>query len=244
MKFIPFTLKSNETMIAIETAWQDLLGLFYPHLCPACFTRQPPRGELLCTDCLFHLPKTNYHQHLENPFTERFWGRLSIKTGAALFHFTKGSNAQRLIHQLKYKGRKDIGSRLGEWYGHYLKETDHWDVEVIVPVPLHPKKQWLRGYNQSAAIGEGLAKSMEIPHLPNGLVRVTHSETQTRKSRLERLGNVMNNFAVSQAEALAGRHVLLVDDVMTTGATLEACGSKILEVEKTRLSLLTLAIAG
>lgn len=230
-------------MTAVHTAWHNLLGLFYPHLCPACRTSQPPHGELLCAHCLFHLPRTNYHLQVQNPFTERFWGRLPIETGAALFHFTKGSKTQQLIHQLKYKGRKDIGLRLGESYGHYLREIGHWRVEVIVPVPLHPKKLWTRGYNQSAAIGEGLAKSMKIPHLPDGLTRVTHSETQTRKSRMERLGNVMNNFAVGQPEALTGRHILLVDDVMTTGATMEACGLKILELENTRLSLLTLAVA-
>jgi len=225
--------------------WQDLLGLFYPHLCPACWSLQPPRGELLCTKCSFHLPQTNYHLKVQNPFTERFWGRLPIETGAALFHFNKGSKTQRLIHQLKYKGRKDIGFRLGERYGHYLNQASHFQgIERVVPVPLHPKKLWLRGYNQSEAISEGLSKSMNIPHLPHCLQRVNHAETQTRKSRMERMNNVLNNFVVSQPGEMAGRHILLVDDVMTTGATLEACGLKILALENTRLSLLTLAIAG
>lgn len=232
-------------MSALKTIFQDLLDLFYPCLCPACMKNSPPRRELLCTNCLFYLPKTNYHLTIENPFTERFWGRLPIQTGAALFHFTKGGKTQRLIHHLKYKGRKDIGLWLGEWYGRRLLEAPHFlESDCIVPVPLHPKKQWKRGYNQSAAIGDGLARSMKIPHLPNGLKRITHAATQTHKSRMERLGNVVNNFAVAQTEDLRGRHILLVDDVMTTGATLEACGSKILELERTRLSLLTLAIAG
>lgn len=232
-------------MLAIDILWQDLLGLFYPYLCPACLAAPPPRGELLCTGCQYRLPRTNYHLQKENPFTERFWGRLPIETGAALFHFTKGSKTQRLIHQLKYKGRQDVGRRLGEWYGSYLIETEHFrKIECIVPVPLHPRKLWSRGYNQSATIGEGLAKSMGVSHFPNGLRRVQHAETQTKKSRMERLGNVQNNFAVNEPESLTGRHVLLVDDVMTTGATLEACGQKILALNNaTRLSMLTLAIA-
>jgi ComF family protein len=245
VNFIPFTFANSLFMIAIQTYWQDLLGLFYPHLCPACWLNQPPQGELLCTKCSFHLPQTNYHLEAQNPFTERFWGRLPLETGAALFHFNKGGKTQRLIHQLKYKGRKDIGIRLGERYGHYLNKVSHFqEIERIIPVPLHPKKLWLRGYNQSAAITEGLSQSMGIPHLPHGLQRVNHAETQTRKSRMERMNNVLNNFVVNQPGEIAGCHVLLVDDVMTTGATLEACGQKILELENTRLSLLTLAIAG
>ena len=232
-------------MEKFKMLWQDLLGLFFPDLCPACLENQAPQGELLCTDCNYRLPRTNYHLKPDNPFTERFWGRIPLETGAALFHFSKASKTQQLIHHLKYKGRRDIGVRLGEWYGYYLIETEHFrQVSRIVPVPLHPKKEWKRGYNQSAAIGEGLSRSMGIPHLPNGLERRNFTDTQTRKTRMERMQNVQQTFAVKQTNALKGEHILLVDDVMTTGATLEACGRKILELEGTQLSMLTLAIAG
>lgn len=231
-------------MTPFKTLFHDLLGLLYPNVCLACHNSLPTRNECICLECQIHLPKTNFHLEADNPFTERFWGRLDIKSGAALYHFVKGGRVQELIHQLKYLGKRQVGHRLGQWYGEQLRTAPLFKtIDAIVPVPLHARKERLRGFNQSAIFAAGLAEAMQIPALPNALVRQVFTETQTNKSRLERLANVQDVFAVKDETALRGKHILLVDDVMTTGATLEACGSKILEVTGTQLSLATIALA-
>lgn len=222
----------------------DLLGLFYPNLCLACEKNLPPGQKILCIRCNYSLPKTNYHLELENGLTERFWGRLPIETGAALFHFVKGGKVQQLIHELKYNHKRDVGIQLGEWYGSMLKEqSSYQDIDLIVPVPLHIKKEHRRGYNQSALFAEGLAKRLGKPWKKDALMRRDASKSQTKKGRMERLENVMHAFQLNKAKSLEGKHILLVDDVLTTGATLEACGQKLLSIANTKLSLATIAIA-
>lgn len=231
-------------MTPFRMLFHDLIGLLYPHLCLACKESLPSRRDCICLNCQLKLPKTNFHLERNNPFTERFWGRLEIESGAALYHFVKGGKVQGLIHQLKYLGKRQVGIRLGQWYGEQLRASEHFkNIDLIVPVPLHPRKEKMRGYNQSAAFAAGLAETMQIPALPQALVRRVFTETQTNKSRLERLENVQDVFAVQNPELLEGKHILLVDDVMTTGATLEACGSKIVAVKGTKLSMATIAIA-
>ncbi len=223
---------------------QDLLSLMYPNLCAACSEQVPPRQEVICLRCQYKLPRTNFHQEKDNPFTERFWGRVPLESGAALYHFVKGGRVQDLIHRLKYEGRRDIGTQLGKLYGTQLRESPWFKgVELIVPVPLHPAKEHRRGYNQSALIAAGLSETMGVPWLRQGLIRAAFTETQTRKSRTERIANVARVFQIGNAAKLRGKHILLVDDVMTTGATLEACAEAILELPGTRLSMATLAIA-
>jgi ComF family protein len=231
-------------MTPFKTLFHDLLGLLYPNVCLACHRSLPTRHECICLECQINLPKTNFHQEADNPFTERFWGRLDIKSGAALYHFVKGGRVQELIHQLKYLGKRQVGHRLGKWYGEQLRAAPLFKaIDVIVPVPLHARKERLRGFNQSAVFAAGLSEAMHVPALPRALVRRVFTETQTNKSRLERLANVQDVFAIQDEKALQGKHILLVDDVMTTGATLEACGTKILEVKGTQLSLATIALA-
>lgn len=226
--------------------WLDnLLGLFYPSLCLACGRNLPPREDSICVSCRYKLPKTNFHREAENAFTERFWGRIPLQAGAAFLHFTKGGRVQRLIHHLKYEGKREVGLSLGRLYGRVLRESSVFrDACLILAVPLHPRKLHLRGYNQSALFAEGLSEAMGIPWLPDGLRRTEYTTTQTKKSRLERFKNVEQAFVIPDPSALKGQHVLLVDDVVTTGATLEACARKILEVEGTRVSMATIAIAG
>lgn len=232
-------------MLPFQTVLNDVISLLYPNLCLACREHTPAHGEIICLRCQHKLPKTNFHLDRENPFTERFWGRISIESGAALYHFVRGGRVQELLHRLKYLGKADVGLRLGQWYGDMLRESPHFkEVDLIVPVPLHPRKERLRGYNQSALFAKGLSETMRKPWLKNGLVRTSFTESQTQKSRAERLENVMEVFAVGNAAQLAGKHILVVDDVMTTGATLEACGLKILELPGTKLSFATIAIAG
>ena len=222
----------------------DFIGLFYPNLCLACGDNLPPFDEIICLKCQFKLPRTGFHEHLENPFTERFWGRVRIESGAALYYYTKGGKVQQLIHRLKYEHRPQIGYKLGQLYGRQLKEAAAFtEIDAIVPVPLHPRKKHQRGYNQAAEFGRGLAEAMDVPQFAHALARRSYTSTQTRKSRTERLENVLQAFLVNRPEQVRGRHLLLVDDVMTTGATLEACATRLLEVPDTKLSLATIAIA-
>lgn len=222
----------------------DLVSLLYPNLCMACSDHAPAHGEIICLRCQHKLPRTNFHLEKENPFAERFWGRISIENGAALYHFIKGGKVQELIHRLKYLGKREIGIRLGQWYGAQLKQSEQFKaIDLLVPVPLHPRKERLRGYNQSALFAMGMAEAMGKPWMKNALIRKAFTETQTHKSRTERLENVLEVFAVNDSKALQDKHILLVDDVMTTGATLEACGMRILEIPGTKLSMATIAIA-
>jgi ComF family protein len=223
---------------------EDLVGLFFPNLCLACRRHLPPHHSVLCLTCQYRLPKTNFHTYPDNPFAERFWGRAPIEAGAAFYYFTKGGKVQHLIHALKYEGRKEVGIQIGQWYGAQLRESPGFsNAEVIVPVPLHPRRQWERGYNQSDCFAEGLSDAMGIPWTPQAMARRRHTATQTHKSRLDRLHNVGELFAIADPHLLEGRHVLLVDDVMTTGATLEACALKLLELPGVRLSMATIAFA-
>lgn len=225
--------------------WLDaFVSLFYPVLCPACMERQPSRSSLTCLSCALKLPKTQYHLNTENNFTERFWGRIPINGAAASYHFISGGRTQRLIHHLKYRGRKDIGIELGRQYGMLLSShAPFQNADLIIPVPLHRRKQRKRGYNQSECFAEGLAQSMKLPCETNLLLRKTNTGTQTRKSRIERYENVQNAFVVKNSTQLAGKHILLVDDVVTTGATLEACANKLMETKGVTISLAAIAIA-
>ncbi len=171
-----------------------------------------------------------------------FWGRTNIHSASALYLFNKGSKVQHLIHQLKYRGKKEIGVSLGNYYGRELKASPLFSsVAIVVPVPLHAKKLKKRGYNQSETFAQGLAESLEVENGMDMLVRTHSSQTQTKKSRFDRWKNVEEIFQVTTPEKLEGKHVLLVDDVVTTGSTLEACANKILEVKDTKVSVATIA---
>jgi ComF family protein len=224
--------------------FEDFLVLFFPKLCPACGENLPPSGDDICTSCNVTLPFTNFHLKKDNLFTERFWGRVPIETGSSMFLFNKGSRVQNLLHNLKYNGKKEIGEILGRKFGRSLRMSPHYlGIDVIVPVPLHPEKEFLRGYNQSEMFARGLSESMRVPYLKEALKRVEFTESQTKKNRLSRLENVKDVFQVQKANLLVDKHVLLVDDVMTTGSTLEACANELLKVKGTQVSMVTIALA-
>ncbi len=220
------------------------LSLFYPQLCLSCGKNITPEEDAICITCQFELPKTGFHLEKENLFTDRFWGRINIENGAAFYYFSKGGRVQHLIHNLKYNRKAAVGIELGNLYGKALKNSPlYQNIDIIIPVPLHPKKERKRGYNQSDMFAKGLASSLEVKWDRNILVRTKMTDTQTKKSRLERLENVQDVFKVNNSDSLKNKHVLIVDDVLTTGATLEACAVKILEIPDTKVSLATIAFA-
>lgn len=224
--------------------FEDFLCLLFPHLCLACERNSPPYDEHICTSCKATLPETDFHLRKDNPFTEKFWGRVNLEAGTAMYLFTKESRVQNLIHNLKYRRKENVGTILGRRLGTTLRQSPLFaDVDVIVPVPLHIRKLRIRGYNQSEVFGEGVSETFGRPCVGNGMKRVVHSESQTKQSRESRLHNVGEVFEVAKPKSLEGKHILLVDDVLTTGATLETCANKLLEIPGTKVSMATIAIA-
>ena len=230
-------------MRLITQYFKDFFNLFFPDLCVVCNKHLLNQEELICTKCLYNLPKTNFHNQIDNPVSQLFWGRTKIKYATGLFFFNKGSKYQSMMHQFKYHGNKEIGFVLGKYFGSQIKESMFNEIDVILPVPLHKTKLKKRGYNQSEWLGKGLSVSMNKPLDIKSLIRKIATETQTRKTRYDRWKNVENIFEISEPKKLEGKHVLIVDDVVTTGSTLEACINTVLEVKNTKVSIATLAVA-
>lgn len=221
--------------------WNAFIGLLYPEFCAACNANLVTQEKVICTKCLYELPKTHFHKVKGNPIEQIFWGRIPINHATAFYFFQKGSKYQRLIHQLKYKNRPDIGIELGKHFAADLTTEQKFNaIDYIIPVPLHKKKKHLRGYNQSEMIGKGLAELLPAELDTRSLIRKTFTKTQTKKGRFERWENVSSVFKVTHPDKLQGKHVLLVDDILTTGATLEACAQTLLEIEGIKISIATL----
>jgi ComF family protein len=228
----------------LRDSWaDDFFSLFFPRLCPGCAASLYKQENLICTRCLYHLPRTNFHQWRNNPVEMIFWGRVPVQYATAGFYFHKKGRFQKIVHNFKYRGCKELGEELGRIIGQDLVHSSFSEVTMVVPVPLHPSKLKKRGYNQSEYIARGLSEALQRPMDITSLQRKTASSTQTRKSRFERWKNVEDIFSVSDHNRFAGQHVLLVDDVVTTGATLEACANEILKSDSALVSMATLAVA-
>jgi ComF family protein len=186
------------------------------------------------------LPKTHFQLEAGNPVEQIFWGRVRIEQATSYFYYSKGSRYQRLIHDMKYQGKKWIGYELGKKMGTDLLETHYAEAHKIVPVPLHPKKLRKRGYNQSFWIAKGLSERLDIPVEPNNLYRKVNTRSQTKKSRFDRWQNLKNVFGVRVPDTFSYKHILLIDDIVTTGATLEACANSLAEIKGCRISILSL----
>jgi len=198
--------------------------------------------KLICTECYILIPRTNYHLKPDNPVSQLFWGRCMIEQAAAFSFYTRDSRIRKLIHQLKYKGIREVGSELGRIYARTLKSSGFLnDIDLIIPVPLHPSKKRQRGFNQSDLISLGISEVSGIPMESELLVRKTVTKTQTRKTRYDRWTNVEDIFRVTDQDRIMNMHILLVDDVITTGSTLEACASELLKVENVKVSVAALA---
>ena len=224
--------------------FEDFISLLFPRLCYACGNHLLRNEYLICTECYVVIPRTNFHLAIDNPVARLFWGRCRIEKAAAFSFFNKGSRIRNLIHNLKYRGIQEIGYELGRIYGLSLKSSGFSaDIDLIIPVPLHPSKKRIRGFNQSDFISSGIADATGLPVFTHSLVRNKITATQTKRSRYDRWSNVEGIFGITDPEIIKGRHILLVDDVITTGSTIESCTNELLKVEGVKVSVVALAYA-
>jgi len=226
--------------------WFDsILNLFYPRVCAACGESLLKDEETVCLKCRYTLPRTGYERYPDNPLAQTFYGRVNIHAVTACYFFAKSGKVQHLIHQMKYKGNKEAGTFLGKQLGESLKDAPLFQgIDVIIPVPLHPRRERHRGYNQSLIIAQGISEVTGIPVGSQYLFRMKYNESQTHKTAEERYNNVKGIFELRRQEELKGKHVLLVDDVLTTGATLESCAHQLESVPGITISIATAACAG
>jgi len=224
--------------------WDDFLSLLFPRLCCGCSTHLLRNENLICTECYVVIPRTGYHLVKDNPVESLFWGRCTIEKAAAFSYYTRGSRIRKIIHKLKYDGIRAAGSELGRIYAASLRSSAFFDgIDFILPVPLHPDKEKKRGFNQAQCIAEGISEISGLPLLTDALIRIHESDTQTRRSRFERWTNVDGIFGVSADHDLSGKHLLLIDDVITTGSTIESCASELLKIEGVKVSVAAIAVS-
>lgn len=231
-------------MSHIKDIGDDFLSLFLPRLCLSCRAHLVRGEEVLCTECLLSMARTDFHLRRDNALEQAFWGRCSVERAAAFSVYNRGSRIRKLIHALKYEGRSEVGRIFGELYGSILAESGFMSgIDLIVPVPLSPGRERKRGYNQSECIAKGLSASSRVPARSDILIRTGRSESQTRRGRYERWENVEGLFVVKKQSVIAGKHILVADDVITTGSTLEACVNALHQSGDVRVSVVALAAA-
>jgi ComF family protein len=221
---------------------KDLFHLFYPKLCIVCEEKLVENETTICTLCRHDLPLTNFIDYKENKVTQTFYGRILIEKAFSLLFYRKKGSTQKLIHDLKYKGNEEIGVFFGNWLGEILKENNEFkNIDYVIPVPLHPKKLRERGYNQVSKFGETVSKHLNIIYLENNLVRISSTKTQTFKARFDRFNNIETKFLLTKPSFFNDKNILLIDDVITTGATIEACAKEFLKSKNCTVSILTMA---
>jgi ComF family protein len=229
----------------LTNAWRDFIALFFPRLCIACEQPLPKSERCLCLDCQLTLPETRFHETSPNTFTARFDGRVRLEAAAALYFFTQKSRTQHLVHQIKYNDKREAAVELGRVLGEKLAKSSVFQgIDCIVPVPMHPTKQRWRGYNQAEMFADGLSDAMNIEVNTTALQKVKMTISQTKMNRLERLANAQEVFELRNPKALTGKNILIVDDVMTSGATLESCALAITQqLPDAKISFATIAYA-
>jgi ComF family protein len=231
-------------MVSIKHFLADAIHLFFPHNCLGCGSDLLSEENLLCLQCISKLPHTGYECMENNPVENIFRGRVVVKAATSQFYFYKGQLVQHLIHQLKYKSNKEAGEWMGAVMGRHLLQSNRFNnIDYLVPLPLYAGKEFRRGFNQAEIICEGMSQTMGVPVLTKNLIRRRHTDTQTTKHRTERWENVAGSFALQHPAILLGKNIVLVDDVITTGATLEACTQCLLQVPGIQVSLVTAATA-
>lgn len=231
-------------MSYIYDLWDDFISLLFPRLCYGCGNHLMRNEKLICTECYVVIPRTGYHIEAGNPAEQLFWGRCKIERAAAFSFYNRDSRIRKLIHNIKYNGIQEIGYELGKIYGSDLMKSGFLEgIDLIIPVPLHPSKKRIRGFNQSDIISEGISEATGLPVDYVSLERVTKTDTQTKRSRYERWVNVEGIFSVPDSTNIRGKHILLVDDVITTGSTIESCANELLKTEDVKVSVVAIAIA-
>ncbi len=225
--------------------WTDLWNLFFPRCCVVCGRLLSGQEEMLCVHCLAGLPRTNLHRIKDNKVEQNFWGKFPLERATSFLYYTKGGDVSRILYELKYHGYKEVGEVMGRIAAAELSSSGFFeDIDALIPVPLHRRRQRWRGYNQSEWIAFGISKVTGIPVLAKALVRNRYTETQTHKGLYGRWENVQNLFSCIDPASLQGKHILLVDDVLTTGATLVACADALKDIPGLCISVFTLACAG
>ena len=223
---------------------KNLLNLFFPKVCFGCSLLLSDNEDYLCTKCRHDLPITNFHLNNDNTVEKVFYGRAKIEHATALLNFEKKGIVQHLLHNLKYKGHENIGLFLGKWLGHELSTIkDYNTIDVVIPVPLHKKKQRKRGYNQVAKFGIEIASALNADYVDNVLVKTTNTKTQVFKKRIARWNSDNEVFTIKNNSLINGKHILLVDDIITTGSTIEACVNVLSKAENVKISVASMAIA-
>jgi ComF family protein len=221
----------------------DFLYTLFPRLCLSCSNQDVDEENIFCIECLADIPYTDHFEIARNRINEIFYGRVELKFGASLLYFSKNGTIQNLLHEFKYKKKKEVGRVLGRQVGKKLVEKLGYDAfDLILPVPLHPLKEAKRGYNQSAVIAESIAWQLRQKPSLNIITKIKNTESQTRKTRLERMENVTGTFRLMKAEAVRGKHILIVDDVLTTGATIEECAKCLLKGGAESISVIVIAV--
>ncbi len=227
-----------------NTLLTDFIALLYPEICIGCGNVLKQSEHLICIACSLDMPRTYYEKHRNTPIEKLFWYKTDIHEATSAYFFTKKSRIQQMVHSFKYRGNKDAAFVLGEKMGIILKESPRFNqLDCIIPVPLHPKKMKIRGYNQAEILAQGVSSVLDIPLELNTLKRKNHNNTQTNKGLFNRWTNVNSIFCIENPQKIANKHVLLIDDVITSGSTIEACAQQVLTVTNTKVSIATLAIA-
>jgi len=222
----------------------SIFSLFYPLLCLICENNLVQNEKVICSSCRHQIPETDFIENSNNLIEKALQGRVPITAGTALLFFRKKGIVQKLIHALKYKNRQEVGVLFGEWMGTQLNESKRFkDINGIVLVPLHPMKQKERGYNQLTVYGNVLSKKLKIPIYDKVLIKMDQSNSQTKKGRFSRFEKINERFHLEDTNILNGKHILLVDDVFTTGATIEACANEILKTPNVRISVATMVVS-
>lgn len=220
-----------------------MLNLLFPKVCAGCKQQLLKQEDVLCIECVHSLPIASFHKTGNSVLKDKFYGRFLLQNATALAYFQKRGLTQQLLHNLKYRGRKEISSFFGKWLGAELSEIDCYkEIDLVIPVPLHKQKLKKRGFNQVEGFGNEIAKALDVPYRHDVLIKISKSGSQVFKTRILRF-EAEEVFSIQNLEAINNKHVLLVDDIITTGATLEKCALQLLKGENVSISIATIAVA-
>ena len=234
----------NSTMKPISF-WHRLLDLISPRLCVVCGHRLSVTEECICTSCNFHLPRTDFHRNAyENELAKLFWGQIPVERATAVFYYEAHAETANILYELKYKGHREIGEIIGRMFANEIKGSGFFDgIDGMIPIPLAKKRQHQRGYNQSEEIARGISEITGLPIIKKAVRRTIFEGSQTNKGRWARHENVEHVFELTDAQAVSNKHLLLIDDVVTTGATIIACAKALCQAGNVRISILSLGFA-